>query len=136
MKPKVSDIVRDLVAQKKYKSALRYAKSFHLGISGDDRVQMTRAYECMNYPDFFLSIGMDPEEEIRKGIETIVRLYGQTKEKSAQDGLEEILQAIDTVCMYCPEDTLEDNSCCDSCPVRRLYDYASHGITKEGSNED
>lgn len=34
----------------------------------------------------------------------------------------EILDAVDTVCLNCVEDTLEDNACCDTCPVRKLAD--------------
>lgn len=43
-----------------------------------------------------------------------------------------LLDAIDTVCLNCIEDTLEDNSCCDKCPVRKLYDCIS---SKEGAEE-
>ena len=42
------------------------------------------------------------------------------------DGVNEadrkILDAVDTVCLNCVEDTLEDNTCCDTCPVRKLAD--------------
>ena len=31
----------------------------------------------------------------------------------------DILEAIDVVCLNCVEDTLGDNSCCDTCPVRK-----------------
>ena len=33
-----------------------------------------------------------------------------------------VLEAIDMVCLNCVEDTLQDNSCCDKCPVRKLCD--------------
>lgn len=33
-----------------------------------------------------------------------------------------ILEAIDIVCLNCVEDTLEDNSCCENCPVRKTHD--------------
>ena len=38
------------------------------------------------------------------------------------DEINNLLEAIDTVCMYCAEDTLEDNSCCETCPVRKTHD--------------
>ena len=31
-----------------------------------------------------------------------------------------VLDAIDTVCLHCVEDTLNDESICSSCPVRKL----------------
>ena len=34
----------------------------------------------------------------------------------------DVCEAIDLVCLNCIEDTAGDNSCCDSCPVRKLYD--------------
>lgn len=33
-----------------------------------------------------------------------------------------VCEAIDVVCLNCVEDTLLDNSCCETCPVRKLYD--------------
>lgn len=40
-----------------------------------------------------------------------------------------ILEAIDTVCLDCLENTLENPSVCDSCPVRKLAD-SINGTTK------
>ena len=34
-----------------------------------------------------------------------------------------ILESIDVICLNCIEDTLEDNSCCEECPVRKLADF-------------
>ena len=31
-----------------------------------------------------------------------------------------ILDAVDVVCLNCVEDTLNDNSVCENCPVRKL----------------
>ena len=72
-----SDKVRRLVAGRDYKSALRIAKDFRLGIRIEEWKQMTRAFECMNYPEFYQSIGLDPKAEIRKGIEILCRIYGK-----------------------------------------------------------
>ena len=123
MKPRVTDIVRNLVSQKRYKSALRYAKKFRLGVTEEEQEQMTRAFECMCFPSFYESIEMNVEEEIEKGVDILVRLYGS---KAESDDFGEILDAIDVVCLNCPEDTLEDNSCCDGCSVRKLYDSIPH----------
>lgn len=71
-----SDMVRRLVAEGDYKAALRIAKDFHLGISKEDSDAMRRGYECIVWPDFYRSIGKDVAVETRKGIETVIRLYG------------------------------------------------------------
>ena len=72
-----SDIVRSLVASGKYRPALKIAKGFRLGISRDDSDQMTRGYECMVHPGFYGQLGYDEDDEIRKGIQVVLRLYGQ-----------------------------------------------------------
>ncbi len=74
-----SDRVRSLVATGEYRPALRIAKGFRLGISREDSDQMTRGYECMVYPGFYRQLGFDEDEEARKGIEVLVRLYGKEK---------------------------------------------------------
>lgn len=33
---------------------------------------------------------------------------------------DKILDAVDIVCLNCVENTLEDNSVCEKCPVRKL----------------
>lgn len=72
-----SDAVRRLVAEGDFKSALRIAKDFRLGITKDDSDAMRRGYECMvTSPSFYKSIGIDPSQAARKGVETILRLYG------------------------------------------------------------
>ena len=71
-----SDKVRRLVAEGRYKEALRIAKDFHLGISKEDSDIMKRGYECMVWPDFYRQIGKMPSEISQKAIETVQRLYG------------------------------------------------------------
>lgn len=34
--------------------------------------------------------------------------------------MEEVLNAIDVVCLNCVEDTLNNENICDNCPVRKL----------------
>lgn len=72
-----SDKVRRMVAAGDFKSALRIAKDFRLGISKEDSDAMRRGYECMvTSPSFYQSIGIDPQKAARKGVETVLRLYG------------------------------------------------------------
>lgn len=77
MQEKKSDIVRKLVADREFKSALKIAKDFRIGISKSDSDAMKRGYECMVNPKFYAQIGFDPQKEIEKGIETITRIYGK-----------------------------------------------------------
>lgn len=73
-----SDAVRRLVAEGDYKSALRIAKGFRLGITKEDYDSMIRGYECMvTCPEFYQSIGKNPSEIAQKGVETVQRLYGK-----------------------------------------------------------
>lgn len=75
---KKSDRVRALVASGRYKEALAITKGFRLGITRNQHDAMARAYECMVYPDFYRSIGKEPQEEIDAGISVICSLYGQS----------------------------------------------------------
>ena len=71
-----SDVVREAVARGDYKKALGIARNFRLGISKEDSDAMKRGFECMVYPDFYRSIGIDIQLEIQNGVNTLVRLYG------------------------------------------------------------
>ncbi|WP_304430177.1 hypothetical protein [Faecalibaculum rodentium] len=73
---KKSDVVRRLVREQDYRSALRIVKGFRLGISRDDLDAMRLAYECMVNPGFYRQLGRDPAAEIKRGIGVLVRLYG------------------------------------------------------------
>lgn len=70
-----SDIVREAVALGDMKKALSIAKDFRLGISKEQRSTMTRAYECLLYPDFYKSIGIDVSQAIHDGICVVTALY-------------------------------------------------------------
>lgn len=74
---KKSDVVRRLVRERDYRSALRIVKGFRLGISRDDLDAMRLAYECMVNPGFYQQLGRDPTAEIKRGIGVLVRLYGR-----------------------------------------------------------
>ena len=73
---KKSDMVRRLVREREYRSALRIAKDFRLGINQDDLYTMRLAYECMVHPVFYRQIGRDLDIEVERGISVLVRLYG------------------------------------------------------------
>ena len=73
---KKSDVVRRLVRERDYHSALRIVKGFRLGISRDDLDAMRLAYECMVNPGFYRQLGRDPAAEIKRGVGVLVRLYG------------------------------------------------------------
>lgn len=80
---KKSDIVRNLVADRKYKTALRIAKDFRLGITEEQSMRMKKAYECMVHERFYLSIGEDTKARIAEGIEVIESIYGKENKRNA-----------------------------------------------------
>ena len=49
---KKTDIVRTAVKNGEWKKALRIAKEFRIGITQEQRVKMSRAYECIVHPGF------------------------------------------------------------------------------------
>lgn len=74
---KKTDIVREAVAAGQWKKALSIAKGFRLGLTKDQRDDMTRAHECLVDPRFYASLGMDTDMIVAKGVETVRQLYGQ-----------------------------------------------------------
>lgn len=54
-----------------YKKALRIAKGFQIGVTQDQRNDMSKAYECMLYPDFYKQIGVQIDVAISRGIEVV-----------------------------------------------------------------
>lgn len=72
---KKSEQVREYVKQENYKKALQIAKSFRLGITEEQRSDMTRAYECMTNERFYRSLGVDIHATIQKGINVVIALY-------------------------------------------------------------
>ncbi len=71
-----SDIVRIVVQEQDWKKALRMAKDFRINITKAQRDIMTRAYECIVYPDFYRQIGIDISEAIEQG-KAVVREYAE-----------------------------------------------------------
>lgn len=77
---KKTDLVRELVARKDYKPALRIAKEFRLGISEDQADAMKRAYECLLYDRFYRQIGIDVPASIERGIAVLEDLFGRSSD--------------------------------------------------------
>ena len=68
--------VRKLIAQENFRAALLGAKSFHLGVTKEQRSAIIRAYECMVFPDFYRSIGKNIHECINSGISVLKEVVG------------------------------------------------------------
>lgn len=83
MEMKKSDMVRQYVAQAQYKEALRIAKDFRLGITKRQADTMKRGYECMVHGRFYESLGYNLNDEIRKGVDMVKKLYGEVKNDAA-----------------------------------------------------
>ncbi len=76
---KKSDMVRRLVREREYRSALRIAKEFRLGISKEDRDAMRLAYECMVNPGFYRQLARNPAAEVERGVRVLIQLYGPAR---------------------------------------------------------
>lgn len=73
-----SDQVRRLVQSGDFKSALRIAKDFRLGISKAQSDAMRRAYECIVHGRFYQSLGYDLDEKVGEGLKVLTGLYGRS----------------------------------------------------------
>jgi len=68
--------VRRLIAAEDYKAALRGAKDFRLGVTKEQRSVMARGYESYVRPEFYRSIGKDPEQCIQAGVAVLQEVMG------------------------------------------------------------
>ena len=75
MLEKKTDIVKRLLADGNHRQALGIARSFKFGVSKDESQQMKLAYECMAHRDFYKQLGKNPDEEIRTGIEVLLKHF-------------------------------------------------------------
>lgn len=50
------------------KEALRIAKGFRRGLTRDEMAKLSRGYECLVRPDFYLSLGKDPQKAVEEAI--------------------------------------------------------------------
>ena len=74
---KKTDIVREAVKAGEWRNALKIEKRFRINVTKEQRDIMTRAYECMIYPDFYRQLGTDIAGAIAKGKEVVGCLYGE-----------------------------------------------------------
>lgn len=74
MERKKDKVIR-YVNERKYKEALSICKCWNLPISHSESETLRRAYECINYPDFYRQLGYNTELEIEKAIEILERVY-------------------------------------------------------------
>ena len=68
--------VRRQIAEGNYKAALRGAKGFRIGVTREQRSAMSRAYECLVYPDFYRQLGKDIDGCIQAGIVALREVMG------------------------------------------------------------
>ena len=74
-----TNMVRAAVSKGNWMTALRLAKDFRINVSAKQREEMSRAYECMMYPDFYRQLGTDIAGAVAKGIAVVEALYGSKK---------------------------------------------------------
>ena len=53
-------------------------------------------------------------------IKDVTKDYAQKGVKISKEEIQELIDATNTVCMYCVEDTLTQEEVCEDCPVRKL----------------
>jgi len=70
-----TSILRSHIAKREYKSALRIAKTFRIGISKEDQRTLQYAYECLVFPDQYRQLGRDVEAAISQGIQLLLNIY-------------------------------------------------------------
>jgi hypothetical protein len=68
--------VRRLIAANDYKSALRGAKDFHIGVSKEQRSVMSRAYECLVHQNFYRQLGKNINDCVQAGITVMQEVMG------------------------------------------------------------
>lgn len=71
-----TDVAKNLTLQGKYKEALKIVKGFKLGYTKQDTDILTRGYECMIRPEFYRSLGKNPQECIDQAVELLKQKLG------------------------------------------------------------
>lgn len=74
MTTKTQQLVDNLKAGN-YKEALRIAKTFKLGFSATQRAELARGYECLIYPEFYKSLGKQPDLEVANAVALLKQEY-------------------------------------------------------------
>lgn len=70
-----TNIVREAIECENWKKAFQVCKTFKIGITQEQRNVIRRAYECIVYPRFYVQLGVDTEDAIKKGIDVLRVLY-------------------------------------------------------------
>lgn len=73
-----TDAVRKLVAERKWKEALKIASTFRLGLTKEQRITFGRAYESYHYGYMQAQMKRDPEQCRMAGIRLLKELYGKS----------------------------------------------------------
>lgn len=71
-----TDTVRRLVAEWKWKEALKIAATFRLGLTKEQRITFGRAYESYSWGYLQAQMKRDPEQCRMAGIRLLKELYG------------------------------------------------------------
>lgn len=74
METKRAMVIR-LLKEEKYKEAMKIAKGFKIELNKEERDIVTRGYESYTNPRFYKSLGQNIEENIRKAIEVLLKIY-------------------------------------------------------------
>lgn len=74
METKRNMVIKHL-QNKEYKEAMKIAKGFRIELNKEERDIVTRGYESYTNPRFYISLGQNIEENIRKAIEVLLRIY-------------------------------------------------------------
>lgn len=70
-----TDTVKRYISLGMYKEALRIVKGFRIGVTAEDRNIFSMAYECILYPDFYRSLGINPQLKTEEGITLLKKIF-------------------------------------------------------------
>lgn len=82
-----TDMVRRLVANRRYKDALRIASRFRHGLTQEQRITLGRAYESYHYGYLQAQMKRDPEECRANGIALLKELYGTAASTASESAV-------------------------------------------------
>jgi len=71
-----TDQLLKLIRARKWKDALKIASRFRLGLTREQRIILSRAYESYHYGYMQIQMKRDPEQCRQAGIELLKQLYG------------------------------------------------------------